>query len=244
MGFVIVPEEWEVMLAATMAENYPFRSAFLGVCWLMSVAGVVAQTTSNGSIVEGRTMFHNDDSRTESVKDLSRRELTETTYNSGGQLIMRKVFLLNTQGQTTQGNIYDGKGNLVARCRVFFDDFGRIQEERMSNLKGGVFQRVIHPYGPDGKPLAAQVINLDAEKPAMRSQAIDFTKLAPQPESAFTSEAVPVPPPAQGYGGNVAQPQAYQGTPNAPAAAPTAAPQEEKAKPSFWKRLFKRKDKE
>lgn len=227
------------MLATTMAEKFPFRSAFFGVCWLMSVAGVFAQSSSGTARVEGRTVFHNDDSRTESVKDLNTRELTELTYNAGGQLIMRKVFLLNTQGQSTQGNIYDGKGNLVARCRVFFDDFGRIQEERMSNLKGGVFQRVIHPYGPDGKPLAAQVIHLDAEKPTMRSQAIDFTKMSPQPATVFDGQSIPVAPPQQGYqGGQTSQAN--------PAAAPTAPAVEakEESKPSFWKRLFKKKDQE
>lgn len=231
------------MLRAIMVEKLPFCSAFLGVCWLMSVACGMAQSSSSGARVEGRTVFHNDDSRTESVKDLNTRELTELTYNAGGQLIMRKVFLLNTEGQTTQGNIYDGQGNLVARCRVFFDAFGRIQEERMSNLKGGVFQRIIHPYGPDGKPLATQVIHLDGEKPAMRSQAIDFTKMAPQPETVFDGQAVPVPPPAQAYQGS----SAVQGSPASAAPPPNGAsssqPEEEK-KPSFWKRLFKKKEKE
>ncbi len=161
------------------------------------------------------------------MKDLNTHELTEMTYNTSGQLVTRKVFLLNEKGQTTQGNIYDGEGNLVARCRVYFDDFGRIQEERMSNLRGGVFQRIIHQYSADGKKLPPQIVHLDAEKPTMRSQVIDLTKLSSQSGGAFDNEPVPVPQQAQ--------------MPVQPSAAPA---EESEKKPSFWKRLFKKKDKE
>lgn len=203
-------------------------STFFGVCWLMNAPSATAQTGSSVSVVEGRTLYHEDNSRTESVKDLNTRELTEMTYDASGQLTTRKVFLLNAKGQTTQGNIYDGQGNLVARCRVYFDDFGRIQEERMSNLKGGVFQRIIHQYSADGKKLPPQVVNLDAEKPSMRSQVIDFTKLAPQSGGAFANEPVPVPQPAQ-----------FTAQPTQP-----SAEAEPEKKPSFFKRLFGKKPKD
>jgi hypothetical protein len=210
-----------------MAENSFPRCAFFGLCLLLHAAHLPAQPAPE-TMVEGRTVFHQDDSRTESVKDLNTRELTEMTYNAAGQLTTRKVFLLNDQGQTTQGNIYDGQGNLVARCKVYFDDFGRIQEERMSNLKGGVFQRIIHQYGADGKKMPPKVIHLDAEKPTMRSQMIDFTKLAPQTSETYSGEAVPVP-------------QQIQAPTPAPSAA--GAGEQEGKKPSFWKRLFGKKDK-
>lgn len=173
--------------------------------------------------VVGRTIYHSDDSRTESVRDPNTRELTEMTYTAAGALTTKKVFLLNEKGEPMQGNVYDGRGNLVARCQSFYDEFGRRKEDRLTNLKGEVFQQVIHTYGSDGKALSPKVINLDASSPMMKPAAVDFTQ---QPSSnRFAPTQIPNGPPTT-------QP----GTTTVPAQ-PKA---EEKAKPNFFKKLFKK----
>lgn len=176
--------------------------------------------------VVGRTIYHKDDSRTESVRDPNTREMTESTFNTAGQLTVKKVFLLNEKGEPLQGNVYDGRGNLVARCQSIYDEFGRRKEDRLTNLKGEMFQQVVHEYGKDGKALTPKVINVDTgAAPMMKPAAIDYTGAQPVPGSG-SSRFAPQQVPAAGTA--PAQP-----TGTAPAAT------EEKPK-NFFKKLFKK----
>lgn len=180
-----------------------------------------AQGNPASTTVVGRTLYHKDDSRTESVRDPNTRELTEMTYNPAGQLTVKKVFLLNEKGEPIQGNVYDGRGNLVARCQCIYDEFGRRREDRLINMQGEVFQQVVHEYGKDGKALTPKVINLNtASSPMMKPEAIDYTSANPA-----NSRFAPV------------QAGAAQ-----PTQAPTAAPQTEKPKANFFKRVFGKKE--
>lgn len=126
--------------------------------------------------VAARTMLNQDGTRTDSVKDLLKHELTETVYDARGVVIAKKKFLLGENGDPTQGAIYDGADNVIARVQFFFDDLGRVIEERCSNTQGEVFQRVIRQYDVSGKPLQPQVINLPVKAPNMRPAKIDFTR--------------------------------------------------------------------
>lgn len=168
--------------------------------------------------VNARTVYHQDGTRTDSLRDPSTRELTEVTYNANKVVISRRLYLMNERGQVTHGSIFDGAGNMVARAQVFFDEFGRTKEDRLVNLQGEVFQRTIHEYGPDGKPLKPKVINLGVNAPNMKPAMIDFTQGNPAPGSA-----------------------APAGTP--PVAPPPPPPADEKPKPSFFKKLFQKKEK-
>lgn len=187
--------------------------------------------------VVGRTLYHADDSRTEMVKDPNTREMTESTYNTAEQLTVKKVFLLNEKGEPVQGNVYDGRGNLVARVQCLYDEFGRRKEDRLINLQGEVFQQVIHSYGADGKALQPKVVNLNAQAPTLKPEALDYTRggapgVAPAagvPAGANSSRFAPQ-----------MVPQAGQ-QPTATAPAGTApAPTEEKPKTNFFKKLFKK----
>lgn len=177
----------------------------------------------------GRTIYHPDQSRTESVSDPTTREMTETTYNASNVMTVKKVFLLNEKGEPLQGNVYDGRGNLVARCQCVYDDLGRRKEDRLMNVNGEVFQQVIHEYGADGKAKTPKVINLNATAaPSIRPQSIDFT------QQAGTADA----------GSRFAPLKPGETAPAQPAAAPVTAPAEElKPKANFFKRLFKGKEK-
>jgi hypothetical protein len=203
--------------------------AFSGLA--LSTAGAANPALNT---VVGRTIYHSDNTRTESVRDPNTRELTEMTYNPNNILMVRKVFLLNEKGEPTAGNIYDGRGNLVARSISVYDDLGRRSEDRLINLKGEVFQRVVHEYGADGKPKQPKVINLDVAAPSIKPGLIDFTQTPSLPQPATTPSGRFAPDQAPG---------AAAGDPiYAPGAGPAGAVPEKQPeqKPSFLKRLFKK----
>ncbi len=196
------------------------RAAYLGLCWLVLGGVSFAQL---GRII-GRTIYHEDKSRTESVSDPNTREMVESTYTPDNVLTVKKVFLLNEKGEPLQGNVYDGRGNLVARCKCLFDEFGRRKEDQLMNLNGEVFQQVIHEYDSAGKAKTPKVINLNASAPSVRPQAVDFTRPAsgvPDPVSRFA----PVQAPSAPING----------------VAPVTPPAVQK--PNFFKRLFQKKEK-
>lgn len=202
-------------------------SAFLGVYLLATAAGGQAPNPVS-TMINARTVYHADGTRTESVKDPVTRELTEITYNANNVVVMRKIYLLNERGQVSQGNLYDGAGNLQARSQVFFDEFNRVKEERLVNLQGEVFQRTIHEYRPDGKPKPPKVINYNVKAPTMKPATIDFTKMTPPPNLQVPQSAQP------GSGASAAA------TPSAGTPVPGDDGQPKK---SFWKRLFPGKEK-
>ena len=152
--------------------------------------------------VAARTMLSQDGTRTDSVKDLLKHELTETVYDARGVVIAKKKFLLGENGDPTQGAIYDGADNVLARVQFFFDDLGRVTEERCTNTQGEVFQRVIRQYDASGNPLQPLVINLPVKAASMRPARIDFTR-SPAPPLRGTKSKTPAPgtalvAPAQG----------------------------------------------
>jgi hypothetical protein len=204
-----------------------YRAAFFVLCWLALEASASAQTSQR---IIGRTIYHSDESRTESVSDPTTREMTETTYNASNVLTVKKVFLLNEKSEPLQGNVYDGRGNLVARCQCLYDELGRRKEDRLMNVNGEVFQQVIHEYGSDGKAKTPKVINLNASAaPSIRPQSIDFTQSGGAADAG--SRFAPL------KSGEISPPQST-------AAAAAVAPAEEmKPKTNFFKRLFKGKEK-
>jgi hypothetical protein len=177
--------------------------------------------------IYGRTIYHDDKSRTESVSDPGTREMVETTYNTAGVAMVKKVFLLNEKGEPLQGNVYDGRGSLIARCQSLYDDFGRRKEDRLMNLNGEVFQQVIHEYDSAGKALKPKVINLNVATPTVRPQSVDFTQPTNPNGAPNSGRFAPIP----------------VGEGSAPAASGSAPsiPEEKKSKPNFFKNLFKKK---
>lgn len=188
-------------------------SAFFVLLWVASAAAQSAATP-----IAARSTYHPDNSHSETVVDKTTNEMTESTYNSAGALVSKRHYLLNERGLPTQGHIYDGRGNLVARSQTYFDEFGRAKEMRSFNLHGQCFQQVLYEYKPDGTAKPPKVINVDPRAaPSIRPALIDFTQ-----NTAPTGQVVPQ--------------QQQQVQPQAP------APEEPKKK-SFFGRLFGKKDK-
>lgn len=132
--------------------------------------------------IYAKGIMHEDGTRTDSVKDIQKRETSETTFDARGVVIAKKIFMLNENGDPIQGIIYDGAGNLVARAQFFFDTLGRITEERCLNAQGEIFRRVIRQYDPSGKPLPAKAFDFNVKSPTMKPSVMDFTKMVPGPD--------------------------------------------------------------
>ncbi len=203
-------------------KNYAVIFAF---SWLSFGGLLNAQALQR---IHGRTIYHDDKSRTESVSDPSTREMVETTYNTAGAATVKKVFLLNEKGEPLQGNVYDGRGNLIARCQSVYDEFGRRKEDRLMNLNGEVFQQVLHEYDNAGKALKPKVINLNVTTPSIRPQSVDFTQPT-NPNGAPSSNRFAPIPVGEGSGTST------------PSSTGPAMPEEKKSKPNFFKNLFKKK---
>lgn len=187
------------------------RSAFFVLLGLVSALGQNAPLSS----ITAKSTYHPDNSHTETIVDKSTNELTEATFNAAGALISKRHYLLNERGAPTQGRIYDGRGNLVARSQVYFDEYGRAKEMRSFNLQGQCYQQVIYEYGPDGKAKPPKVINVNPGlAPSIKPGVVDFT----QP-GAPSGQAAPL--------------QTQQGQ-------PIQATSEPPKKKSFFGRLFSR----
>lgn len=190
-------------------------SAFLVLLWLTSASAQRAAPAATPIVA--KSTYHPDNSHSETIVDKTTNELTEATYNAGGALISKKHYLLNERGLPTQGHIYDGRGNLVARSQVYFDEFGRAKEMRSFNLNGQCYQQVLYEYGADGKAKTPKVVNVDPRAaPSIKPGIIDFTQNVAPPGQVVPQQQV--------------QPQ-------------QAPVHEEPKKKSFFGRLFGKKEK-
>ena len=153
--------------------------------WMLIVSLAVVGAASSGMAqrvgnlaVDARAVIHNDNTRTDVIKDPLKHQMTETTYDSRRVVISQKRYLLNDNGDPTQGQIFDGAGNLIARVQFSFDDLQRLSEERCVNLQGEVFRRVLHQYDPSGTPLPLKAMDYKTNAPNMRAATVDFTHSA------------------------------------------------------------------
>jgi hypothetical protein len=207
-------------------------SAIFAVLLLAAAARAATPAPSGKSGVMARSHYYDDNSHTDTVLDMNVHEMEEKTFDANGVLQMRKHYLVNDLGQPTQGNVYDGRNNLVARSRILFDEFNRIKEMQTANLAGEVFQQIIYTYDASGKAGKPKVINYNTKTPTFKPATMDFTKVMPPPGQEQGGQ--PMPQPVTGFQpGNAVQ----QGAPiYAPGTGP--AGQEEPKKKSIWKRIF------
>jgi hypothetical protein len=145
-------------------------------------AMVLSSLQAKDSVMISKTHYvkdHRDKvmGRVDCLIDNTIHEMVETTYNSNNVVTSKKKFLLNEKGLPLQGNIYDGRGKLIARCVCSYDELGRRKEDKLINLKNEVFQLVTHQYDVDGKELKPKVINMDGVAvPLAKANVEDFTQ--------------------------------------------------------------------
>lgn len=203
----------------------------------LSVLVLTSATASNGqqvnaSTVSAKAILHTDGTRTESVKDVTKREMKDTTYDTRGVVIATKIYLLNDNGDPIQGVIRDGADNLIARVQFYFDDLGRLIEERCVNTQNEIFRRVIHQYDVNGKALPVRSFDYAVKAPNMMVGKINFTKTLPPPDESEST--APTKGPAQPkLPGQAQQVQTVSPRSGAVTTAP-AAPAEEKKSRGFF----------
>ena len=194
--------------------------------------------TASGDVpasVQARTVYHGNGTRTESTQDPTLHEQREFTYDQHNVLISKKIYLLNEKGQTIQGNVYDGRDVLKARASFLFDDFGRMIEQRMSNLQGEVYQSILFTYDAKGNPLPPKSRTYSTNSPDMKSSVIDFTRQGDAPAPMDRRSGDPAPK------GNVPRLPESSGKPAAPKTTEPAGDQPKKR--SLWNRLLNKDDK-
>jgi hypothetical protein len=163
------------------------------LCFGAGATSAAAQRVT-GIAVNARTVLHPDDTKTDSTKDPIKLQQTEKTFDARGVVIAEKVFILNQNGDPTQGIIYDGAGNLVARVNFYFDDLGRVVEERCLNSKAEIFRRVIRQYDKSGRALPPQAFDYKVNAPHMTSGTIDFTNMPKLPPKGSSPDQIPTQP--------------------------------------------------
>ncbi|WP_211325673.1 hypothetical protein [Roseimicrobium gellanilyticum] len=222
------------------------------VCWCCGVAllspTVIHAQRITGPSVNARTVLHPDGTKTESTKDPIKLQQTEKTFDARGVVIAEKIFVLNQNGDPTHGAIYDGQGTLVAKVMFYFDDLGRVVEERCVNTRNEVFRQVIRQYDKSGRPLPPKAFDYKVSAPHMSASTLDFTnmpKLPPKqdPNAApqQPGQAPQIESAAPGYrtnasGGIMVQPQDNPAVPSQPQRQAQPPPKEEKK--GFLRRLF------
>lgn len=192
---------------------------------LVACLGVAGQATNTA-----KKVLHMDGTVTEAVSDMSKGELRESTFDSRGVLLSKRVVLLNEHGLPVQGVIYSGRDELVGKVEFAYDDLGRLKEEISFNAQGQVFRRKIQLYDKGGKPLPTKIVDYSANAPKIESNTIDFTKVVPPP-AGQGGAAVPVDPQQPKQPGQAPQIQTVSPV------KPSAKPPEQK---SFFNKLFKK----
>lgn len=172
-------------------------SAFFVLLWLTPAAAQPAAPADTPIVA--KSTYHPDNSHSETIVNKSTHELFESTYNANDVLVSKKHYLLNERGLPTQGHIYDGRGNLVARSQVYFDAYGRATEMRSFNLNGQCYQQVVYEYDARGVAKKPKVVNVDPRAaPTIKPGVIDFTQgMAPPGQMMQQQEGAPVQPPPE-----------------------------------------------
>lgn len=196
-------------------------------CWAVALATVLltAWDASGQATNFAKKILHTDGTVTESTSDLTKGELRESTFDSRGVLLSKRIVLLNEHGLPVQGVIYGGNDELLGRVQFVYDDLGRLSEERSLNSQGQVFRRKFQLYDQAGKALPAKIVDYAANAPKVASNNINFT-------TGPSGQAAPVAPSAAG-----AQPRLPGQAPQIQSVSPrsgTSKPPEPKERKSFF----------
>src|SRR3954453_13662933 len=135
------------------------KSSVSAVSWLVAAFALVAVLDAQGQATNSsKKVLHTDGTVTESVSDVEKGELRESTFDARGVLLSKRIVLLNDRGLPVQGMIYTGNDQLVGSVRFAYDDLGRVKEEISLNAQGQIFRRKIQEYDAAGKPMNTKIL--------------------------------------------------------------------------------------
>ena len=158
------------------------KIALSSVRWLVAAVVLGVCVAASGQATNSaKKVLHPDGTYSESVSDVEKGELRESTFDARGVLLTKRIVLLNERGQPVQGMIYDGRDDLVGSVRFAYDDLGRMQEEISLNAQGQIFRRKIQGYDATGKPLATKIVDYSQNAPKIATGSINFKNMVPPP---------------------------------------------------------------
>ncbi len=100
-----------------------------------------------------RTVLHDDDgTRTVSKKDKNVKELVMQTYSANDILLQQSKFELDSRGRFVRGQILDRNNRLMFNCEFFYNNEGRLTEERVTDAAGLPVRRLFYQYDRLGNP--------------------------------------------------------------------------------------------
>jgi hypothetical protein len=197
--------------------------------WLFAAAALVVSLNVSAQVSNSaKKVLHQDGTISESVSDLAKGELRESTFDSRGVLLSKRIVLLNEHGMPVRGVIYSGSDEPLGQVQFFYDDLGRMKEELSLNAQGHPFRRKFQLYDQSGKPLPPKIVDYNENAPKVASNNFNFTTTTPSP---FQGGGAPS---ADGNPG-VRQPGQ---APQVQSVSPNTKPAEEKK--GFFKKLFKK----
>jgi hypothetical protein len=109
------------------------------------LASAQSQEEMEHGNVWSRIIKHFDGKLTKSFKDPDKNRVIEEKYDENLVLMQKRLFQYDSKERLRNGVIMDAKGNALASTKYGYDDYDRINEERMYNAKGDLIQRKFPP---------------------------------------------------------------------------------------------------
>ena len=112
---------------------------------LGAVPVAMAQEDLEHGNVWSRIITHFDGKITKSFKDTEKNRVIEEKYDTNHVLMQKRLFQYDTKERLRNGVIMDARGNALGSTKYGYDDYDRIIEERLYNVKGELIQRKFPP---------------------------------------------------------------------------------------------------
>lgn len=125
---------------------------------LLNVPEATAQVGSWASEVQHvkvnpRTGVEEKTGSTSSHSDPLKNMLTQITKGPSGVVISKRQFIMDSKGRIRAGTIWSGKDKLEGRTQYGYDEFDRINEERLFHANGRLIRRMLFRYDATSRRL-------------------------------------------------------------------------------------------
>lgn len=170
-----------------------FRHALVGSATMILAGAPAALAINPSADVWARTVMHADGSRTVAKKDTNSRIVEAMTYDKSDTLIMKRIFQMDSKGNSRRGFIFDGDNNLVYRLGFVYDEIDRLKETVLYDLKGEVVTRQAHAYDVQGREMKPKTHHVGGATPVagqIRPEAAIAAPGSDEPVLQATNETV------------------------------------------------------
>jgi hypothetical protein len=110
-----------------------------------SMTTASAQQAAGVGDAWSRIIRHFDGTQTRSVKEGDKNEIKEEKFDENNVLVAKRLFRLDSKGRLRNGIIMDAKDKVLGSTAYGYDQYDRINEERLYNAQGVPIQRKFPP---------------------------------------------------------------------------------------------------